>query len=109
MKKAFLVYAILSLPVFAMCPIDENNINGENVCSIGSFREPYNPNFSATSSNVRELDSASVKHPLDNSNLDNKMRDFSGTRNDGYNSNCQFGVCLPDRTRPLFQQGGQDD
>lgn len=87
MKKSLIFFAtMLSLPVFALCPIE----NGETVCSLPGFREQVQPIYT-------EIPSASfapnVKlQPMKRTDPVDQMRGPNNNLN--YNSGCQFGVCL---------------
>ena len=104
MNKLLIIFAlILALPAYSTCSI-ENDF----VCSLPEIRQSYTTNFSPSNVNTGSVNSG-ISHPLQNSNVGNSVRDFSGGSNGGYNSNCQFGVCLPDRNRPLFLQNGSEE
>ena len=106
MKKIVVILAFLiSLPAFGMCPV-----NGDNtVCALPDFRkevEPiYNPGYGISEfSNTPE---ARLK-PLDRKDIIQQSKEFSPSGSEfNYNSSCQFGVCLQNRSTPIFEQPKQ--
>lgn len=106
MKKILILSFILIvgvfLPSFATCPIDE----GATVCSVPGFREKVPPIYNP-SSHIKEFSGSPEArlNPLDRSDIRNEASSFTPTEsNFNYNSSCQFGVCLQNRDRPLFQK-----
>ena len=106
MKKIFILWTFLfALPSFGMCAVD----SGETVCSLPELRqqiEPiYNPGYGISEfSNSPE---ARLK-PLDRKDIiqpSNDKAPFGSSFN--YNSSCQFGVCLQNRSTPIFEQPKQ--
>ena len=100
--KKFLVLLTMfvSLPVFAVCPVE----GGETVCTLPNFREKFQPVYSPNNS-ISEF-SGSPETRL--KPLDKSVRQFneftpSGNGN-SYNSGCQFGICLQNKSTPLFQR-----
>ena len=87
MKKSLIFSAVLlSLPVFALCPIE----NGETVCSLPNFREQVQPIYKESPS---AKFAPNVKlQPLNRTDPIEQMRGPNNNLN--YNSGCQFGVCL---------------
>ena len=104
MKKYFILAAMLStLPVFALCPIDAE----EGVCSASAgFREKFSSTYSPQSA-IKEFSGTPEArlNPVKRTDFSNEARNFSNTEsNFNYNSNCQFGVCLQDNSKPIFNQ-----
>lgn len=104
MKKYFILAAMLfSMPVFALCSIEE----GAETCSISAgFREEMSPTYNPQSS-IKEFSGTPEArlNPIKRDNTDNQSRSFAPAEsNFNYNSSCQFGVCLQNRNTPLFQQ-----
>ena len=112
MKKFLIILSFLvAIPLFplnsparAACPIE----GGETVCSLPGFRERVTPVYNPTGDNLSEFsDSPEARlKPIDRSDIREQAESFAPTENDyNYNSSCQFGVCLQNRAKPLFQQG----
>lgn len=106
MKKIFLSLAfIIALPSLGMCSIDSNN----TVCSLPNLREQtepiYNPGYGISEfSNSPEA----RLQPLDRKDIIQPSNDKSPSgSNFNYNSSCQFGVCLQNRSTPIFEQPKQ--
>lgn len=98
-----LIFPLIS-PAQAACPIE----GGETVCSLPGFRERVTPVYNPTGENISEFsDSPEARlTPIDRSDIREQAQSFAPTESDyNYNSNCQFGVCLQNRSKPLFQQG----
>ena len=101
MKKILIPLCLLSfaLPVFAMCSIT----TGTCTTSVGDFPSNVTP----PGSNLENLVPNNVRDKLRTDSFQREYRkpyydalintesanDFNDTQ--GYNSNCQFGVCLP--------------
>ena len=104
MKKFLIISAFLFvLPTFATCPIE----GGDTVCSLPEFRERTTPIYSSTPS----LSGDNVDDPSTNLNptyrneIEKEFRQFAPAASDfNYNSTCQFGVCMQNRSTPLFNQ-----
>ncbi len=100
-----LVYPVI-IPARAACPIE----GGETVCSLPGFRERVTPVYNPTGSNINEFsDSPEARlNPIDRSDIREQAESFAPTEKSfNYNSSCQFGVCLQNSTKPLFQQSGR--
>ena len=112
MKKFLIFLSLLVIPLIfpfisparAACPIE----GGETVCSLPGFRERVTPVYNPTGANISEFgESPEARlNPVDRSDIREQAQSFVPTENDyNYNSSCQFGVCLQNRAKPLFQQG----
>ena len=107
MKKFIILSALLfALPSFATCPID----GGETVCSLPDFREQlpsvYDSKPSLAGDNV-DSPGTSLRTPPNN-DIENQFRSFAPAASDfNYNAPCQFGVCMQNRSTPLFYQPKQ--
>ena len=106
MKKIIIIAIyLLSLPAFSMCSVDSDN----TVCALPDFREEvepiYNPGYGISEfSNTPE---ARLK-PLDRKDIIRQSKEFSPSGSEfNYNSSCQFGVCLQNRSTPIFEQPKQ--
>ena len=104
MKKFLILSAILSiLPVYAMCPVED----GATVCTLPGFREPFSPTYNPKS-NINEFSGSPEArlNPIQRDNvIQEQTRQFAPVEsNYSYNSSCQFGVCMQNRAKPLFQQ-----
>lgn len=103
MKKLLILIAItLSNPVFAACPIDNEGaaclaeFQKLNIPALPEFspQMPNTPSAGNFSETPATVDSSREIQPKKN------LRSFGANSQDfGYNSNCQFGVCL-DRGMP---------
>ena len=106
MKKFLILSALLfAIPTFAACPID----GSETVCQLPGFREQVEPIYNHKS-NISEFSGtpAGRLNPVDRSDIGQQIRQFSPAESDySYNSSCQFGVCMQNRSTPLFQQPKQ--
>ena len=92
MKKYLFLLCIISMPVFATCPIDGNS---DAVCTLPEFRQQVRPLFKQSSGVQTNIDSSPGQlQPLNRADPINQMRGSSNTTN--YSSGCQFGVCLQD-------------
>ena len=104
MKKIFILLGLItSIPVFAMCSIDDANVCSSSLPGMREeFSSRYNPK-----SNINEFSNTPEArlNPIKRDNIEYQMRQFAPTENNfNYNSSCQFGVCLENRNTPLFQQ-----
>ena len=101
--KKFLISAVIliSSPVFASCPVDGT----ETACSIAQIREPMMPTYQTDSMINEFADSPEARlAPANNNAVESQLRDFRPQNKDySYNSSCQFGMCLQDRSDTLFQ------
>ncbi len=97
MKKIFTILTLITFtaPVFAACSITGG------ACSVSSLSQPslqekYAPNHLE---NLQKTDAFNPKYvtPYYDMliNTDEPTAQNPTTDNAGYNSNCQFGVCLP--------------
>lgn len=106
MKKFLIISAILfALPSYAMCPVD----GGDTVCSLPNFREQVSPIYNP-SSGISEFSGSPEARlkPLDRSNIIPQVKGITPAGSDlNYNSSCQFGVCMQNRSTPLFEQPKQ--
>lgn len=106
MKKFIIFSAILiALPSYAVCPIE----GGETVCSLPGFREQVSPTY-APGSGISEFSGSPEARlkPLNRNDIKPQINnDTPSGSNLNYNSSCQFGVCLQNRSTPLFQQPKQ--
>ena len=104
MKKFFTIISLLcfTLPLNAMCPIDDN----ATVCTLPGFRAPFTPTYNPQS-NINEFadtPEARLKPIQRDDVIQEQTREFAPIEsNFNYNSSCQFGVCLKNREKPLFQ------
>ncbi len=92
-------------PIYATCPINSEN----TVCSLPSFREQVDPIYSprAGISEFSSSPEARLK-PLNRGDIAEQMKGFTPSDTYfNYNSSCQFGVCMQNRSTPLFQQPKQ--
>ncbi len=103
MKKILIIAGIsLVLPSYALCSIED----GTTVCALPGFREQLAPTYSQQT-NINEFaESPEVRlNPIQRNDLQTQTREFAPAEsNYNYNSSCQFGVCMQNRTKPLFQQ-----
>lgn len=103
MKKIIMLSAILfALPSYATCPIE----SGETVCSLPGFREQISPTYQPIPLMGDETSQPNVELiPQQRNEIENQFREFAPSGSDlNYNSSCQFGVCLQNRSTPLFKQ-----
>ncbi len=102
MKKFLILSVILiSAPVFASCPVDGSATS----CSIAQIREPMSPTYQTTP-NISEFSGSPEARlaPANNNAVESQLREFRPQNKDySYNSSCQFGMCLQDRSDTLFQ------
>ena len=101
MKNFFIIISalVLSLPSFALCPIE----GGESVCSLPEFREQVSPIYNDNSGGI----TPNVQlQPLKREDPMKSMRDPNNELN--YNSGCQFGVCLPKTNDTLIMRRNND-
>ncbi len=103
MKKFLIISVFFSLmPVYAMCPVED----GATVCTLPGFREQLPPTYSQKT-NINEFaESPEVRlNPIQRDDIQEQTREFAPVEsNYSYNSSCQFGVCMQNRMKPLFQQ-----
>ena len=103
MKKFLILSALLfALPSYSMCAVD----GGDTVCSLPNFREQVSPIYKPQSgiSEFSGTPEARLR-PLDRKDIMQEVKGNSPAGSDlNYNSSCQFGVCLQNRSTPLFQQ-----
>ena len=91
MKRLILLTALISLPAYALCPIE-----GDAVCSIPEVKKPFNSMFMNNSNNINtnsetnKLQPKTKENPLDNMRGQNNKLNNSST--------CAFGNCLNDTT-----------
>lgn len=106
MKKYLIIMTLFLMgSAYAMCPVE----NGETVCSLPGFREQVSPIYNPKS-NISEFSSTPEARltPVDRSDIGQQVRQFAPAESDySYNSSCQFGVCMQNRSTPLFQQPKQ--
>ncbi len=93
------------LPLFAACPIE----GGETVCSLPDFREQVSPTYSPKSNISEFSDTGEARlNPIKRDDIEQEFKRFRPGETDySYNSSCQFGVCMQNRSTPLFQQPKQ--
>ena len=106
MKKFLILSALIfALPTFAVCAIE----GGDTVCSLPGFREQITPTYDPKSNISEYSDSPEARlNPIDRSDIEQEMRRFTPAEgNYSYNSSCQFGVCMQNKSTPLFQQPKQ--
>ncbi len=112
MKKFLIISFLFAIPLIfpnsaparAACPIE----GGETVCSLPGFREHVPPVYNPSGDNISEFSESPEARlkPVDRSDIREQAQSFAPTESDyNYNSSCQFGVCLQNRSKPLFQQG----
>lgn len=103
MKRFMVISAMLmSLPIYATCSID-----GDTVCSLPGFREKISPIYETQPAAGNDItDQPNVQlNSIQRNDVENQFRQFAPSGSDlNYNSSCQFGVCLQNRSTPLFQQ-----
>ena len=106
MKKYLILFAMfLVMPAYAMCPVED----GAAVCSLPGFREQVSPIYNPKT-NINEFSGTPEARlrPIDRSEIGQQIREFAPAESDySYNSSCQFGVCMQNRSTPLFQQPKQ--
>lgn len=103
MKKILILAAFLiALPSYSMCAVDA----GDTVCSLPNFREQVSPIYSPRTGISEFSDNPEARlRPLDRSDIMQEVRERAPAGSDlNYNSSCQFGVCLQNRSTPLFQR-----
>lgn len=90
MKKIlFLMFCfLLALPTFAVCKIDQP-------CSVTMLDNTAKQEFNSERSNSLN-DDFKTELKLENNNLNSETIKQDKTN---YNANCQFGICLPERTQ----------
>lgn len=103
MKKILLFVFGLCIvtPVFAVCPLDATT------CSVAAYdqsviRAPFKPIYKEIGGAVEFGDNPFIRlSPAERPELNRNfhMKNELEMNTDGYNSDCQFGVCLPDRNR----------
>ena len=106
MKKIFIIPALLIvLPSFAACPIDA----GEAVCSLPGFREQLPPIYQQDTNISEFAETPEVRlNPLRREDVPTDRQGVTPAGSSfNYNSGCQFGVCMQNRSTPLFQQPKQ--
>ena len=85
---------MLALPAFASCPIDEGACTASNWESV-PLQQKYLPN------SLEDLQRTDAFKPnyfkSYNDALINTENSTKGAPINDYNSNCQFGVCLPEK------------
>ena len=104
MKKD--LFVILCVIVFAgvanaSCPVD-------GVCTatndLNMIRKSYQPIYQDVSGNVNFDDPLIRLSPADNSQVERTFRTQNEMQNTtNYDSNCQFGVCLPSDNNNMFR------
>ena len=106
MKKILIILSmLLAYPSFASCPVDDS----ATVCSLPGFREQVSPVYQQETS-IREFaDTPEVRlKPLERDDISPSLKTVAPAgSNFNYNSSCQFGICLQNRSTPLFQQPRQ--
>lgn len=104
MKKILFIIGVLLLfdtTVFATCPLDSK------ACSITAFdesliRAPFKPIYNEYDGNADFGSDPFVRlSPAQRQELDRnfQLKNGAEVQSNPYNSDCQFGVCLPDRNR----------
>lgn len=104
MKKILFIilFANFILPTFASCSLDGSSCS---TLSTPSLQERYTPN---NLNNLRKPDAFSPSYfkPYQDMLINTETNAPTGAAsNQNYNSNCQFGVCLPENqegTMPKF-------
>lgn len=89
------------MSVFATCPLDGGS------CSVAAYdqsvvRAPFKPIYGEYGGNADFGDNPFIRlNPLERPELGRNfhMKNEMEMDTNGYNSGCQFGVCLPDRNR----------
>lgn len=108
MKNLLFLIAILSIiPAFASCPIDGNS----SAC-IAEFQQTSIPDVTqnpALLSTPAPANTFSATPPIIDTEREigptKNLRNFGTTSQDyGYNSSCQFGVCMETGTPKTFRQ-----
>ena len=103
MKKLSIILMLRSfMPVYAACPVEE----GAMVCTLPGFREQLAPTYSQKTNISEFTDSPEVRlNPIQRDDIQEQTREFAPQEsNYSYNSSCQFGVCMQNRIKPIFQQ-----
>ena len=104
MKKFLLIITLLFISpmVFATCPIDMQN----TVCTVPDFRENLSPIYNPKA-NINEFSNTPEArlNPANRDDIQRSYREFAPIKNElNYNTDCQFGVCLQDKSLPIFKQ-----
>jgi len=102
--KKYIIFAAMfaALPVLALCSIEE----GAEVCSIPGFRTKFQPTYNPQS-NLKEFSGSPEArlNPVKRTDFSDESRNFTNPDNKfNYNTSCQFGVCLQDNSKPIFNQ-----
>lgn len=87
----------------ATCPIEADGIcTASN--DINIIRQPYQPIYQEKSGNAN-FDNPFIRlNPADNSQVERTFRTQNEMQNTtNYDSNCQFGVCLPSDTNTMLR------
>ena len=92
MKKLILLTALLTMPVYALCPIE----SGNTVCSVPDIKQPFNSMFMNKTNNMNLNDDANKLQPKTKENPIDNMRGQNSKLNNS--STCAFGNCLNDTT-----------
>ena len=104
MKKILLIsvgFLFSALSVIATCPLEGGT------CSVAAFdqsiiRAPFNPIYGEYGGNADFGEDPLIRlNPAQRPELGRnfQMKNELEMNTDSYNSDCQFGVCLPDRNR----------
>lgn len=105
--KKYLILSLMFLmgSAYAMCPVE----NGETVCSLPGYREQLTPTYNANPTiNQFSGEPEARLTPINKNEVHEQFRNFAPAESDySYNSSCQFGVCMQNRSTPLFQQPKQ--
>lgn len=100
MKKiiAILILNMLAIPVYSACSI-ENGLctGGASVLGLPTIKDKYIPD---NLQNLQKPDAFIPKYhkPYYDMLINTESNDSTGAAAPNYNSNCQFGVCLPEAT-----------
>ena len=105
MKKLFLLFVILvTCPVFAACPIDSEGAAcaAEFQNNLPDIIQPKSVPSSQPQANIFSETPAAVNSDREMQPSKN-LRSFGANNQDyGYNSNCQFGVCMDTGMPKIF-------
>lgn len=94
--KKFLILATMfvSLPVFASCPIEGGACTASSNWESTPLQEKYLPNRLDDLQKTNAFQ-PSYFEPYNDALINTESASTNKTPTNQYNSNCQFGVCLP--------------
>lgn len=95
MKKLIIILiSMMSLPVFASCPIDGGACTASSNWEATPLQQKYVPD---RLQDLQRTDSFQPTYitPYHDALINTDTGTAQNTNENNYNSNCQFGVCLP--------------